>query len=770
MDSVGRRGFLGALVAGGLAAKAMAARLLSGASGGGAAQNAPAAFRVESAGLAIELSSQGEIVGALLGKKGPRWPVRGRTALLGCRAQGTPQAERLEGGGVRFTKKLAGEVGGTPREVTLTESFLPAKDSVRWEMRLESPGSPWSTPIETHLEFGGAAEKKFWLPWGGPSPDESWKMSADPELYERIWDEVSKAKDPGWEDPFTFTGFAERTFWYGAPYFQYDNPKRGMEPIYRAAFCFPLATVADRVQGTAFTAALSPEDVLLDMTLETSAAGGVKFSRLFRRLAGPSPVHFSLDLLAHEADWRGGVRWMSERYPEFFRPPLAQAQELGGTGAYSSYEGELDVEKLKRMAFTVNWKASFDFPYQGLFMPPVPDGEPWPRRTPFGEAPRCFLGIDNSVPQMAAYSRRMRRDGFYVLNYFDAAELGENIIYPKQPFRRPASDPDFWKDANDFLYGRMEDALLLHSEKEPLALRAHRGNQKEPGIVRYGWGVGMDCGEASYQDHLLDQARKLIEKIPESSGMCIDRLDYFRLYNFRRDDGVTWYDGPARALVNSWKEFSEKLGRIQHDAGQALFVNNHVKRLDTLRHVDGLFDEHSALGTSKNLTALLGMFKPVIAWVREEDKFKPDPDTFMQRFLYLGMFPMAPYPQNDHSLLPSEQAEKVYTDYGPMLLAMRGREWVLLPHAIEVERGPAKANLFRTPQGYLAPVVLGGAAATAAVVLRSLPELAAGRQLRGEVLHPGGTGWKELSLRRQASALRVQVPLQRGCAMLRLRA
>ena len=768
MSSPSRRGFLGALMAGGVAAKGVASRLWGQVTGGGRVESAVAVYRVQSPSLTVELSREGEIVGAAMGKLGTRWVVQGGTSLAGCAVQGTPEAEELRGGGVRFKKTLLGEISGTRREVTLYESFLPGRGSVRWEMRLDAPGSPWSTPIETHLEFSGAKEKKFWTTWGGPTPDEDWKMSSDPGIFDKIWNLVARDPDPGWEDPFAFIPFSERTFWYGAPFYRYDNPRRGMEPIYRAAFCIPLATIAEEEQGAALSIALSPEDVLLDMTLETSAAGGVKFSRLFRRLSGQSPVNFALDLLAHESDWRGGPRWMTERYPGYFHPPLARADALGGTGAYSSYEGDLDAGKMKSMAFTVNWKASFDFPYQGMFVPPVPDGEEWPRRTPFGESPRCFLGINNSVPQMAAYSRKMRQAGFHVLNYFDAAEFGESIVYPRQPLRRSPSDPDFWKDPNDFLYGHLADALVLHSEKEPLALRADTGNQREPGVVRYGWGVNLDCGSPSYQNFLLEQARKLIQKIPDSSGMCIDRLDYFRLYNFQRDDGVSWYEGPVRALVTSWKDFSEKLGAIQHEAGQVLFVNNHVKRLDTLRHVDGLFDEHSGLGPSKNLTAMLGMFKPVIAWVREEDKFKPDPDTFMQRFLYLGMFPMVPFPQNDHSILPDENGEKVYTDYGPLLEAMRGRKWVLLPQVIQVEGGGAKANLFRVPRGYLVPVVLGGPAASATVTLRDLPEVVVGKPVRCEVIHPEETEWKECACKLNGATLRVKVPLGRGCAMVRL--
>ena len=252
MDSLNRRGFLGALMAGGVAAKGMAGRLWGSVRGSGPGKSAPAAYRVESPNLTIELSREGEIVGALPGKNGTRWAVEGGTRLAGLAVEGTPQAQELKGGGVRFTKKLAGEIEGTRRELTLQEEFLPAKDSVRWELRVDAAGSPWSTPIETHLEFSGAAEKKFWLPWGGTEPDEAWKMSADPELFNKIWEQVGEAKDPGWEDPFTFIPFAQRRFWYGAPYYLYDNPRRGMEPIYRAAFCFPIGAPAfARRNGTA---------------------------------------------------------------------------------------------------------------------------------------------------------------------------------------------------------------------------------------------------------------------------------------------------------------------------------------------------------------------------------------------------------------------------------------------------------------------------------------------------------------------------------------
>jgi hypothetical protein len=142
----------------------------------------------------------------------------------------------------------------------------------------------------------------------------------------------------------------------------------------------------------------------------------------------------------------------------------------------------------------------------------------------------------------------------------------------------------------------------------------------------------------------------------------------------------------------------------------------------------------------------------------------------MQRFIHLGMFPVAPFPQNDHCILPSAEADKVYLDYGPMFTAMRGRKWCLLPNVIQVDQGVAKANLFTVPKGYVVAVTLGGAATSSSLTLRDLPEVVAGNKLKCSVIHPGETEWKDCTLRQRGSTVSLKVPLSRGCAMVRLMA
>ncbi len=81
----------------------------------------------------------------------------------------------------------------------------------------------------------------------------------------------------------------------------------------------------------------------------------------------------ALDLVAHAADWRGGLGWLVARYPQYFNPAVPLADEMAGCGAYTGNEDPIDAAKLRRMAFRVSWKLSDDNPWTGMFLPPWED-------------------------------------------------------------------------------------------------------------------------------------------------------------------------------------------------------------------------------------------------------------------------------------------------------------------------------------------------------------------------------------------------------------
>ena len=709
-------------------------------------------FVVDAPGFAVELTADGRIAGLVLKKGGSHRAVFGETRLAGCTVQGPVAARVLPEGGVEFEKTLADAQGNSCR---LIERFIPRPDSVRWEIEIRGAGAPWSTAIETSLRYPEPWRRLFWSPWGDSRQGRFLKTDVTENKARGI---LPDAPVGDWADPLVPMPFTEARLWFGAPAFTYDNPGLAYIPFQPDLFGIPLATVIEPESDLGLSLVLSPADPYLDMTLTTSAAGDIAFSRVRHRIQDKAALTFAADIVVHEGDWRGGLRWMAGRYPEYFDPSVPVADELAGTGAYSAFEGRLDEAKMKKMAFRTNWKASWDFPYMGVFLPPVGQGESWTR----------FGGGSTSIAGIRDYCRRMREQGFFVLNYFNVTEFGAKILWPP-PAPRPLSEADQWKDANTFLYGKMRDAILhVPSRVRPESLKIYPKTRLDGPYYTWEGGIILDAGEPVYRDFLLDQARRHVEAFPESSGICIDRMDWLRMYNEQRDDGASWFeDRPVRSLNNSWRDLMSRLAPIMHGAGKAIFVNNHTKRIDLLRGTDGFFDEFTYRGVPLNLTALMGVHKTVLGWTDSAEDLRADPDAFFHKYLYLGVYPMAPYPDNDHSLVAGGWVEQAYLDYGPLLDAMRGKKWVLAPHACVVESGEAKANVFQVPGGYAVPVVFGGKKKSVRVILHGLEGL--GTNAECSVIHPGLEKSVPVSLTKRGTHLILDVPLVRGCAMVRIR-
>lgn len=701
--------------------------------------------------LALELTPDGEISGVVLGKERLRRAVTGGTALAGCEAAGRTLVRRVAGGAIEFEKTLADNKGNSCR---LIERFLPTPNSIRWEIEVIGLGKPWTTAIETRLKYPDAAKAKFWSPWGDSRQGAHAKIEKDAQVAAGL---VPAVPVGDWSDPLIPMPFTEASLWFGAPAFRYDDPGLAFIPSQADLFCIPLASVLENDGDLGMSLALSPADAYLELVLATGSDGRIAFARTNHRIQVKAPLKFAGDFIVHEADWRGGMRWMTERYPEYFDPGVPGTEELAGTAAYSAHEGPLDVEKLKKMAFRTNWKASWDFPYPGMFLPPVPTGTYWTR----------FAGGATSIPWIREYIRSMRASDFYVLNYFNVTEFGAWIKVPR-PAMPTYTGADLWKDPNDYLYEKLADSILYVPGRTKLeGQRAYKQTKVDGPYYTWLGGIVLDPGEPVYRDFLLAQAKRHIEEFPESSGICIDRMDWLRMYNERRDDGVSLFEGlPVRSLYNSWKALLEDLGPIFRGSGKAIFINNHTKRIDLSKHTDGYYDEFTYKGVSLNLTGLMAVRKTALGWVDSAADLAADFDAFFQKYLYMGIYPMVPYPLNDHSVESGPFVDKQYLDYGPMLDAFRGKKWVLTPHAVVVDDGAAKANAFEVPGGWAIPVVFGGKHPAVKIRLRNMADLAAVKTAR--VLHPGGGEWLPVPVSVQGAERVLEIPLVRGCAMVRI--
>jgi hypothetical protein len=93
---------------------------------------------------------------------------------------------------------------------------------------------------------------------------------------------------------------------------------------------------------------------------------------------------------------------------------------------------------------------------------------------------------------------------------------------------------------------------------------------------------------------------------------------------------------------------------------------------------------------------------------------------------------------------------------------MRGRKWVLSPHAIET-RDEVRVNLFAVGESYVMPVMFG-AAKSASVTLHEVKN----GTYDVSVVHPGQPEPINFSVTAKNGKMSLLVPLKRGCGMVKL--
>jgi hypothetical protein len=702
-------------------------------------------------GGAVELtvSPKGEITG--VGKRKTTWKkaLQGLTLLGECVQSEEIRTRRLAGGGLQFTKTFVS--GDGKSRCTVVDRFLPERSSVRWEVELEGDGDPWSTGISTKTMFTDTAGARFWTTWGDPD-----HLSPAARTEERDI----------WHNPFESRTFRPMHLVYGGHF-----AKGG-------GYAIPVFSVLYPGEETGVSLLMSPHDPLLDLQMITSPQGEVRQTRKFNRLERGRRLTFTMHIFLHEPDWRAVMAFVVGKYPRYFVPRARNANEICGMGAYSSYEGEIDVATYRKMGGILNWKASFDFSYMGMFIPPVKtDTTKW-KRFDVNSGGELIEGRASytSIAQLRTYAKRMKKLGFFTLNYFNVTEFGgvseyaKAVLYPAPQF---SEKQDVWTNPSAFLHGNFPGAILFgaldhegwHSLTPHQLMNSPVRFHEQP-FWTWGGAIATDVGDPSYARFLLDQARLHVKKIPDANGICIDRFDWFNEYNWHADDGKSWVGGkPVRSLLNSYKSFIPGLSRIMHSAGKVIFCNPHMNRLELMEHIDGIYNEFGHIGHNRNLSVFLTFYKPLVCWTPDKETVLKSPDAYFQSHVLLGAFPTAPFPGNDHTIGPDPEVEKRYLEYGAMFNHLRGRTWVLIPNVVEVRDDAALCNLFTVGKKVVVPVVMGKGESVE-VRIRHCNKLLRSSSASVETWYPGEkTPVRGKGVIRD-NELTLKIPLRRGCAFL----
>lgn len=644
--------------------------------------------------------------------------------------------------------RLRSEHQTTELQMTVTPTVR--FDGASFHVDIASDSPVIESPTVTVKMRVAGPPSHYWTGWGNPDLSPRAPVRVDP-----LTPGASTSYEH-WVDPLQEMVISSSFLHYGATVFDPSDPQLPTRPLAGDVTCLPMIALLAMDAGVGWTVGLDPAGFIQDLTIELDGDGQVAINKIGNRLWAETPHSFSFWILRHESSWRAALRSFRSAARAFFEPlgPVL----VSGSGAFSTQENTLDVDFLTEIGFAANWKASYDFPYMGLFVPTVEENTRW----------RRFGGGETSTTFLDQYAREMLDSGFDTLNYFNVTEFGAYIDQDHLDGRDSSTRGarDWVPEAVDYIRKEFP-AAVLRVAPEVCVDKISNYPRTRVGGPYFTWkdGIVVDPGEPSYRAHLLEQASRLLKQVPHAAGIAIDRMDWLRLSNPTADDGTTVYrESAARSLFWSWRTLMNELGPMYHDAGKVIFVNNHVKRIDLLQHVDGIFDEFTYAGAALNLTALLCTDRQAMGWLNSERQLMSEPDAYFQRFLHLGVFPMAPYPDNDHSIEPSPEVERLYLDYAELFRTLKGRRWAL---DLNISVSTGRVNAFMVEAGY-AVVVTGCSGAETEVRIEGVDASSGRVEVLGAIV-PGGSIVEKPVASVHESTLRVISKVQRGATLIMLK-
>ena len=266
-------------------------------------------------------------------------------------------------------------------------------------------------------------------------------------------------------------------------------------------------------------------------------------------------------------------------------------------------------------------------------------------------------------------------------------------------------------------------------------------------------------GDPAYRRFMLDQAKRNIELLPDTDGICIDRLDWLRLYNPAGDDGVSWVNGrPARSLYRLWLHLPDIARPADAQGRQGDFRQHDDDAAGVGPPTTTASTPSTATRAGLNPAAALMAFAAGAGVDRQPDPAEPA-RLVMTRVSALAVFPSAPTRSTIIASLPSQSGSS-YLDYSRCWIRCRGRSGSAA-RCVEAAEPNVKVNLFQTPAGYVLPVTFGGGKLKSVTVrLRNIPGL---EKLSAKALHPGVEAAAAVTTEAEGLlVLELQVPLKRG--------
>jgi len=389
------------------------------------------------------------------------------------------------------------------------------------------------------------------------------------------------------------------------------------------------------------------------------------------RLGPRTDAYACILIKEHEGDWRPGLSWILEKYPEYFKAEDKNIFKFEGSMLCDYINPPQRIEQWLREG--LKWQEiHFHFPFYGLY---APKKKEW-----------------TSVTSIEAASQ---------LNLKRLSRLGRRgPIYDAPVYK--VSEEDIRRYIN-FLHQKGVAAFMYYQIFECNGDYAEENFKKsivtnELGRFRRGWMYTYLMNpDPKYRwfKHLLQQIERLLIKYPNCDGLFLDRADYREL-DFSHDDGVTMVENrPCYMIGFGFQKAVEQIANILHERGKSIWTNGPTS-IEATKRIDGVMAEGHPFWL-KTLQYLC-LIRPLIFLpLGENASHEPRmTERNLKLCLEVGAYPHVT------PLQPEEYLKKnlfLFDLYLPLLRFLNGRRWVLTAHALKLPERLG-GNIFQTSNGH----------------------------------------------------------------------